>query len=104
MNIDDTVSSVRTYQEAAITSCLEALSSGLTRIGVSSPTGSGKTTMFMSLIPEIPERGQRTRTLILVSSVDLASQAEGAARRMLGPEYRIEVEQGKRMASGTADV
>jgi superfamily II DNA or RNA helicase len=106
MNIDDTVSSVvlRPYQEAAITSCLEALSSGLTRIGVSSPTGSGKTTMFMSLIPEIPERGQRTRTLILVSSVDLASQAEGAARRMLGPEYRIEVEQGKRMASGTADV
>jgi superfamily II DNA or RNA helicase len=95
---------LRPYQEAAITSCLEALSSGLTRIGVSSPTGSGKTTMFMSLIPKVPDQGERTRTLILVSSVDLASQAEGAARRMLGPGYRIEVEQGKRIASGTADV
>jgi len=95
---------LRPYQEAAITSCLEALSTGLTRIGVSSPTGSGKTTMFMSLIPKVPNQGERIRTLILVSSVDLASQAEGAARRMLGPGYRIEVEQGKRMASGTADV
>jgi hypothetical protein len=95
---------LRPYQEAAITSCLEALSSGLTRIGVSSPTGSGKTTMFMSLIPKVADQGERTRTLILVSSVDLASQAEGAARRMLGPGYRIEVEQGKRIASGTADV
>jgi superfamily II DNA or RNA helicase len=95
---------LRPYQEDAITSCLEALSSGLTRIGVSSPTGSGKTTMFMSLIPKVADQGERTRTLILVSSVDLASQAEGAARRMLGPGYRIEVEQGKRIASGTADV
>lgn len=100
------VSSVvlRPYQESAIASCLEALSSGLTRIGVSSPTGSGKTTMFMSLIPKVPDQGERMRTLILVSSVGLASQAEGAARRMLGPGYKIEVEQGKRTASGTADV
>jgi ATP-dependent helicase IRC3 len=107
-SIDDQITSssvvLRPYQEAAITSCLEALSSGLTRIGVSSPTGSGKTTMFMSLIPKVPDQGERTRTLILVSSVDLASQAEGAAKRMLGPGYRIEVEQGKRIASGTADV
>lgn len=95
---------LRPYQEAAITACLEALSGGLTRIGVSSPTGSGKTTMFMSLIPKVIDQGERTRSLILVSSVDLASQAEGAARRMLGPGYRIEVEQGKRIASGTADV
>jgi ATP-dependent helicase IRC3 len=49
--------------------------------------------MFMSLIPKVADQGERTRTLILVSSVDLASQAEGAARRMLGPGYRIEVEQ-----------
>jgi superfamily II DNA or RNA helicase len=104
---EETVASsvvLRPYQEAAITSCLEALLSGLTRIGVSSPTGSGKTTMFMSLIPKVTDQGERTRTMILVSSVDLASQAEGAARRMLGPGYRIEVEQGKRIASGTADV
>lgn len=104
-NVSHPISVVlRPYQESAITSCLEALSSGLTRIGVSSPTGSGKTTMFMSLIPKVADQGDRTRTLILVSSVDLASQAEGAAEKMLGPGYRIEVEQGKRIASGTADV
>lgn len=95
---------LRPYQEAAITSCLDALQSGLTRIGVSSPTGSGKTTMFMSLIPKVLPQEERNRTLILVSSVELASQAEGAAKRLLGPDWTVEVEQGKRTASGTADV
>ena len=95
---------LRPYQESAITACLDALQSGLTRIGVSSPTGSGKTTMFMSLIPKVLSQEERSRTLILVSSVELASQAEGAARRLLGPDWTVEVEQGKRTASGTADV
>lgn len=95
---------LRPYQESAITACLDALQSGLTRIGVSSPTGSGKTTMFMSLIPKVLAEGERSRTLILVSSVELASQAEGAAKRLLGPDWTVEVEQGKRTASGTADV
>ena len=95
---------LRPYQEVAITSCLDALQSGLTRIGVSSPTGSGKTTMFMSLIPKVFAQEERNRTLILVSSVELASQAEGAAKRLLGPDWTVEMEQGKRTASGTADV
>jgi ATP-dependent helicase IRC3 len=95
---------LRPYQETAITSCLHALASGLTRIGVSSPTGSGKTTMFMSLIPQVPASSERTRTLIIVSSVELAGQAEVAAKRLLGPSWTVEVEQGKRTASGTADV
>jgi superfamily II DNA or RNA helicase len=95
---------LRPYQETAITACLDALESGLTRIGVSSPTGSGKTTMFMSLIPKILAQQEKTRTLILVGSVELASQAEGAAKRLLGPDWSVEVEQGKRTASGTADV
>jgi ATP-dependent helicase IRC3 len=60
--------------------------------------------MFMSLIPKIPEEKGRSRTLILVGSVELASQAEAAARRLLGPGWKIEVEQGSRTASGTADV
>jgi len=95
---------LRPYQETAMTSCLDALASGLTRIGVSSPTGSGKTTMFMSLIPQVLASSERTRTLIIVSSVDLAGQAEAAAKRLLGPSWTVEVEQGKRTASGTADV
>lgn len=37
---------LRPYQEECVAACLEALQDGITRIGVSSPTGSGKTTML----------------------------------------------------------
>ncbi len=76
--------------------------------------------MFMSLIPQIKSRTdlgeafddsippeleeeKRGRTLILVGSVELANQAEKAAKKLL-PGYSIEVEQSKRVASGRADV
>ncbi|ODO09276.1 hypothetical protein I350_02876 [Cryptococcus amylolentus CBS 6273] len=109
---------LRPYQEHAISSCLSALERGLRRIGVSSPTGSGKTTMFMSLIPQVPfyrskgkgkarvedGEGKRKQTLIVVSSVELAEQAEAAAKRLLGPGWTVEVEQARRSATGLADV
>ena len=102
---------LRPYQEAAISACLKALEEGTTRMGVSSPTGSGKTTMFMKLIPHIVERDagdgtgrERKKTLILVNAVELALQAEKAAHRLLGEDWTVEVEQGKREASGAADV
>ena len=105
---------LRPYQESAIQACLTALDTGLTRLGVSSPTGSGKTTMFMNLIPLVPpprfepepweEADEKGRTLIVVSSVELASQAENAAKRILGNDWTVEVEQSKRYASGKANV
>lgn len=105
---------LRPYQQEAIDACLAGLGSGLTRLGVSSPTGSGKTTMFMSLIPRIPptslepEPGQASddkgRTLILVERGELAEQAEVAARKILGKEWSIEVERGRRVASGKANM
>ena len=140
---------LRPYQEAAIEACLDALSQGISRMGVSSPTGSGKTTMFMKLIPRIVEGDVRERpprraigedgkqaraqtsetpntpntpemcqmgkedkhgtvtrgnTLILVNGVELARQAEGAARRLLGSDWSIEIEQASRRATGRADV
>ena len=101
---------LREYQADAIKACLDALDKGLCRIGVSSPTGSGKTTMFMHLIPAVRERTKLAdttgggRTLILVSGIELATQTEAAARRILGDEWTIEVEQGNRKASGKADV
>jgi ATP-dependent helicase IRC3 len=63
--------------------------------------------MFMHLIPKIASQGssgERRKTLILVGSVELANQAEGAAIRLLGPDWNIEVEQAGRRASGHADV
>jgi len=106
---------LRPYQESAIDACLSAIAAGKTRIGVSSPTGSGKTTMFMNLIPRFSVLKSKTRrkdsaedekgsVLIVVSSVELAAQAEGAAKRLLGPDWSVEVEQSKRSASGIADV
>ena len=96
---------LRPYQEAAITACLRSLDEGITRMGVSSPTGSGKTTMFMKLIPEVVERkGKRKKTLIIVSAVELADQSVNAARRLLGSDWSIEVEQGSKRATGCADV
>lgn len=104
---------LRPYQERAIQACVDALENGQTRIGVSSPTGSGKTTMFMRLIPRIPCPNSRAagicddgkgQTLILVGSVELALQAERAARRLLGPDWTVEIEQSKRVSSGRANV
>jgi superfamily II DNA or RNA helicase len=96
---------LRPYQEQAIDACLTALDEGVNRMGVSLPTGSGKTTIFMSLIPRIVEKeGKRKKTLILVNAVELATQAEAAGRRLLGEDWSIEMEQGKNQATGLADV
>jgi ATP-dependent helicase IRC3 len=74
--------------------------------------------MFMSLIPRVRHKhrlgeGETTdsldldrsgQTMIVVSSVELASQAEAAAKRLLWEGWTVEVEQGKRRGSGFADV
>ncbi|KAH8835713.1 P-loop containing nucleoside triphosphate hydrolase protein [Flagelloscypha sp. PMI_526] len=75
---------LRPYQQECLDSCLHALNSGSTRIGVSLPTGAGKTTVFISLLAQIPpatERPRATRSLILVNSVELAHQKYKATGR-----------------------
>ncbi|KAI9632390.1 P-loop containing nucleoside triphosphate hydrolase protein [Dioszegia hungarica] len=100
---------LRPYQEEAMQACVDGLERGLTRFAVSSPTGSGKTTMFTRLISRLASAkstpdGRGRKTLIITPSVELANQAEATARKMLGPEWSIEVEQGSRVATGQADV
>uniref|UniRef100_A0A0W0F5M0 P-loop containing nucleoside triphosphate hydrolase protein n=1 Tax=Moniliophthora roreri TaxID=221103 RepID=A0A0W0F5M0_MONRR len=84
-----------------------ALGEGISRIGVSLPTGSGKTTVFISLLSRIKTPAQSSdanRALIIVNNVELARQsAEQVAR--LFPDWSVEIEQGvKHKASGLADV
>ncbi|KDN47737.1 ResIII-domain-containing protein [Tilletiaria anomala UBC 951] len=108
--------SLRPYQEDCIKKCLEALQQGHSRIGISSPTGSGKTTIFTSLIERLPrlqtlcegsdELGSDTghRVLILVSSIELALQAAKTVSSFY-PDLLVEIEQGSKFkASGVADV
>ena len=96
---------LRPYQEECVQTCLDAIAAGTLRLGVSSPTGTGKTTMFTELLRRIPERNPGARqVLILVNSVALALQACTTVQRGL-PSLVVELEQGtKYVASGHADV
>ncbi|TEB35208.1 P-loop containing nucleoside triphosphate hydrolase protein [Coprinellus micaceus] len=96
---------LRPYQEECINECLDWLDQGATRIGVSLPTGSGKTTVFISLLSRIaarePERPMKT--IVIVNSVELARQSAVQAAKMF-PNWSVEIEQGaKHKATGFAD-
>ena len=98
---------LRPYQETALQACTDALEAGHTRIGVSLPTGSGKTTVFITALSRIKpprEHPNATRSLVIVNNIELARQtAEQTAR--LFPGWSVEIEQGvKHQASGKADL
>src|ERR1700761_4295838 len=104
--------SLRPYQESCIQACLQSLQPGTdraTRVGVSLPTGSGKTTVFLSLLSRLPPRSVgpssvASRTLIIVNSVELVHQTAAQARVLI-PHLSVEIEQGARhKSSGLADV
>jgi ATP-dependent helicase IRC3 len=85
---------------------MDALKSGVSRIGVSLPTGSGKTTVFLTLLSLIhspPKHPQANRSLVIVNSVELALQAAAQSRKLF-PDWRVEIEQGSQKASGRADL
>jgi ATP-dependent helicase IRC3 len=96
---------LRPYQQECLESIQAALARGVSRIGVSSPTGSGKTTIFGELIEAIPSPSATChRILILVSSIQLAQQAANHISRRY-PDLWVEIEQGtKYKATGYADV
>ncbi|KAJ7487550.1 P-loop containing nucleoside triphosphate hydrolase protein [Mycena galericulata] len=98
---------LRPYQEQCLVACTEALESGASRIGVSLPTGSGKTTVFISLLSRIaapPSNPRASKALIVVNSIELARQSAEQVGRLF-PDWTVEIEQGsKHKASGLADV
>lgn len=96
---------LRPYQAECVDTCLQAIDRGVRKIGVSSPTGSGKTTMFTELLARLPPPpGCAGQVLILVNAVALAEQAYATVQRLL-PHLHLELEQGaKHNASGLADV
>lgn len=98
---------LRPYQEHCLDACVEALFSGVSRIGVSLPTGAGKTTVFISLLSRIPSplsNPAASRSLIIVNSIELARQSANQVSNLF-PKWSVEIEQGtKHKASGSADV
>ena len=98
---------LRPYQEHCLDACTDALANGATRIGVSLPTGSGKTTVFISLLSRISTpiaSPAAVRSLIIVNSVELARQSAEQVANIL-PNCSVEIEQGSKFkASGLADV
>ncbi|KAF8078675.1 P-loop containing nucleoside triphosphate hydrolase protein [Lyophyllum atratum] len=98
---------LRPYQEHSLTACLDALATGASRIGVSLPTGSGKTTVFISLLSRISPPASNPaalRSLIIVNSVELARQSANQVAALF-PRWTVEIEQGtKHKATGHADV
>jgi ATP-dependent helicase IRC3 len=98
---------LRPYQEHCLDVCARALRSGVSRIGVSLPTGSGKTTVFISLLSRISSPASNPaaqRSLIIVNSIELARQSAVQVAHLF-PTWSVEIEQGtKHKASGNADV
>lgn len=97
---------LRPYQQSCLDACHTALHAGITRIGVSLPTGAGKTTIFTTLLSQIPSPNpsQASGSLIIVNSVELARQAVAQAEQT-HPHWKVELEQGtSHRASGRADV
>ncbi|GLB36102.1 putative type III restriction enzyme, res subunit [Lyophyllum shimeji] len=98
---------LRPYQEHCISACVDALASGASRIGVSLPTGSGKTTVFISLLSRISppvSNPAALRSLIIVNSIELARQSANQVAALF-PNWSVEIEQGtKHKATGRADV
>lgn len=98
---------LRPYQQRCLDACQAALRAGSTRIGVSLPTGSGKTTVFVALLgllkPPV-NNSEAKKALIIVNSVELARQSAEQIPRQF-PEWTVEIEQGaKYHATGNADV
>jgi ATP-dependent helicase IRC3 len=82
---------LRPYQFRVIDACLNAIRrDGLTRIGVSAPTGSGKTIIFIKLIEELI-RSQDDKVLILTNSEVTASQAVSQTKMTLGMRAGISI-------------
>ncbi|THV07737.1 P-loop containing nucleoside triphosphate hydrolase protein [Dendrothele bispora CBS 962.96] len=96
---------LRPYQEQCLSACEDALEGGNSRIGVSLPTGAGKTTIFISLLARIKSSSPKsTRSIVIVNSVELARQTAEQVSRLF-PSWTVEIEQGARYkASGSADV
>jgi superfamily II DNA or RNA helicase len=90
---------LRPYQREAIEAVLAARRSGVRRMVVCLPTGSGKTVIFAKLA-----RLARRQVLVLAHREELLEQARDKIERALEGARVVAIEQGSRTAPGEASV
>jgi DNA repair protein RadD len=77
---------LRPYQVDSVAGTREAYLSGVSRVCLVAPTGSGKTVMFAHVIANAAQRGRRT--LIIVHRVELVEQVADALE-LAGVDYGV---------------
>ena len=90
---------LRPYQREAVEAVLSARRRGVRRMLVCLPTGAGKTVVFAQLA-----RLAKRPVLVLAHREELLAQARDKLVRALGPDARVDVEQGPRRADADARV
>jgi len=83
---DDETPQLRSYQEEAVKATLKAIKEGTRRIGISAPTGAGKTIIFAFIIKEILKKHRKGKVLILVGTEEQAIQAKNKVLDAYGRE------------------
>ncbi|CAK3973215.1 ATP-dependent helicase IRC3 [Lecanosticta acicola] len=95
---------LRPYQQESIDAALGYLARGEKRLGISLATGSGKTVIFSHLLDQVPApTPHATQTLILAHRRELVDQAARHCRELY-PDKTVDIEMGKKHASGVADI
>lgn len=95
---------LREYQKVWIDKCLAALASGQKRIGLSAPTGAGKTAIITALIPRLPQSRSwwarsRVKVLVIVPTRELVSQVVNTIKGLYSDCGHVGIEQGSTEAS-----
>lgn len=95
---------LREYQQRCIDQCVDALENDRRRIGVSLPTGGGKTVVFSNLIDQVkPKNGHGDKVMILAHRKELIFQA-AATCKSVHPEKVVDVEMANYHATEDADI
>ncbi|CDF88806.1 ZYBA0S03-02344g1_1 [Zygosaccharomyces bailii CLIB 213] len=92
---------LRDYQQHVIDRCMESVTNGKKRIGVSLATGGGKTVIFANLIKQMAGTGLH-RALVLVHRRELVMQAAETIKKFI-PQARLEIEMGKYVCEDVRD-
>lgn len=95
---ESSVPSLRDYQQKAVDAYQAARDQGIRRIGLSAPTGAGKTVVFAAIIHKVLKDSRRGKVLVLVNGEELADQAMGKIADQYDGNILIDHERNRKTA------